>query len=425
MFIQLLKLYNLNKDSQSKANCVPLENFCTECLVGILEFCGLKSAFVSEILKGRPEIEQNLTIKTQVQYNKGKDIPDIVISSKNAVYFLEMKVYASEGNTQLKRYRKVLDDMQGPKEKKLVFCTKNDYSPEADLNIKWTDIYVFLHARNSNLLIADFLHMLDSKRIACYVNKAVDYSRTKINKETMNYFIREALFETGGIHYLQKYSKHCDFLDKNNVYGTRILWSNLIVEIGYDLEKKIMFVETRGYRITSEKSENHNDIDFFESTLKKIIDWIVIINQPLIELFEGWEKEIMIDKSVSFSSKDAKYLSFISEDNNRCLKKWARVGFPLITDKLYLVIEYGWVDGGSYRVGLWHPICEKMLEFSQINKSEFLFDELLARYKVSLVKQVNWLWAVQTRDSKTAKNIFYELQEILKVNNEKAQELSN
>lgn len=68
---------------------------------------------------------------------------------------------------------------------------------------------------------------------------------------------------------------------------------------------------------------------------------------------------------------------------------------------------------------------EKMLEFSQINKSEFLFDELLARYKVSLVKQVNWLWAVQTRDSKTAKNIFYELQEILKVNNEKAQELSN
>ena len=123
IYNRLLELYKKNRASEK----TPLEDFITEILVGVLENDNeLLDSFVNNIL----EIEgTGFSIESQVKYNLDNDINciiDIVVRNDENICFIENKVHSSEGERQLERYSKVLNEIHSFQGKNMFlrYCTK-------------------------------------------------------------------------------------------------------------------------------------------------------------------------------------------------------------------------------------------------------------------------------------------------------------
>jgi len=176
MLNRLFNLYNSYRDSSK----TPLEDFTTECLVGVLESNSeLKNSFTN-FLK-LPNEGKPYYIKPQKFYNY-EERPlgckiDIVIKGKNVLCFIENKVESQEGTNQLFDYGKILSREKANNSNLttfLVYCTKyydskdeDDFSPHTFLNVRWHEIASnVLASFKSDLLPNYFLNFLKTHKMA-------------------------------------------------------------------------------------------------------------------------------------------------------------------------------------------------------------------------------------------------------------------
>ncbi|MDD2620330.1 MAG: PD-(D/E)XK nuclease family protein [Syntrophomonadaceae bacterium] len=147
---------------------IPLEDFTTEILVGILQKNKeILNEFVNQVLK----IDgASFKIGSQKKYTLPDDVNciiDIVIENDSLICFLENKVNSGEGERQLERYSRVLIGLktEAPKNSYLRYCTKyNDPKEITDIDFnqfRWSDVYKFLECHQENELIGEFLEFLE------------------------------------------------------------------------------------------------------------------------------------------------------------------------------------------------------------------------------------------------------------------------
>ncbi|MCT4583781.1 MAG: PD-(D/E)XK nuclease family protein [Peptostreptococcaceae bacterium] len=163
IFNRLIKLYNKNENSTK----LPLEDYTTEILVGILENNKEKlDLFVNKVLKIRGH---NFNIKSQKKYYLNNDsdcIIDIIIENDEIICFLENKVNSFEGNRQLERYKNVLHNLKKKynKEVYLRYCTKYYDKKEIDgidfYQFRWKNIYNFFCREKRDRIIDSYLEFL-------------------------------------------------------------------------------------------------------------------------------------------------------------------------------------------------------------------------------------------------------------------------
>ena len=171
VFSNLLYLYGKNGAVKT-----PTEDFCTECLAGVLNSDqDLLNKFVMEVLN--IQAEENFTVLTQEthhSFNGLRGIVDMVFISTSWICFLEMKVDASEGEQQLETYNQLLNESQkiNKKHKALRYCTKYKDQKEFDFNqnfeqFRWADIAKYLSKYSeSNELVNEFYQFLKEKKMA-------------------------------------------------------------------------------------------------------------------------------------------------------------------------------------------------------------------------------------------------------------------
>ncbi|WP_187296358.1 PD-(D/E)XK nuclease family protein [Tepidibacter mesophilus] len=144
-----------------------MEDYATEILVGLIE---ANKEIFRDFAKNILEIPgDNFQIESQRRFNLKDDtdfIVDIVIENQDTICFLENKVNSSEGERQLERYSKVLNNIQKEKNKDIYlrYCTKYyDKKDIIDINFKqfrWVNVYRVLKKYENNKMIREFLEFL-------------------------------------------------------------------------------------------------------------------------------------------------------------------------------------------------------------------------------------------------------------------------
>ena len=169
VYKRLLNLYGSGNSLRT-----PKEDFCTECLAGILESDqSLLNDFVTSVLGIR--VDENFRVETQkVYFHEGdKSIVDMVFQSRSAICFMEMKVDSSEGANQLQKYHELLIGSTeiNKRDKYLMYCTlfleeKEHKWPEFH-QLRWQDIAEFFADKTKkNTLIKTFYQFLEENKMA-------------------------------------------------------------------------------------------------------------------------------------------------------------------------------------------------------------------------------------------------------------------
>lgn len=172
MFIDLLHLYKKQKDSGK----TPLEDFNTEAFANIIKmYPVIKDDFIENFLELPKD---NYFIQTQLK----KDLTDyqnciidLTFIGNENICFIENKVESSEGDKQLERYSKVLDEYFRDKKHYLYYCTKysdpknenNQFDKYNFKQFKWYEIAKFLKKyKESSLIINEYLNFLNKYKMA-------------------------------------------------------------------------------------------------------------------------------------------------------------------------------------------------------------------------------------------------------------------
>ena len=237
IYSRLLKLYRKNKDSGK----IPLEDYTTEILVDLLrKNKDILSHFVTEILEIQ---EENFQIESQKKYYLEDDInciADIVLKNEKNICFIENKVNSKEGERQLERYAKVLNNIF-KEEKKNVYlrcCTK--YYDKKEINtldfkqFRWMDVYNFLKQYEEREIVKEFLEFIRSEEMSSagefdfqdmIILSNFNYTISKINECFDNIIdIMEEHFQN-----LNRTSTIKQINDSNGFW----LWKENILGIGY------------------------------------------------------------------------------------------------------------------------------------------------------------------------------------------------
>lgn len=190
MFLDLIKLYNKQKDSGR----VPLEDFNTECFANILNlYPDIKEDFVTNFFSLPAD---NYKVITQLNKNLPDTqncIIDLVFIGKENACLIECKVESSEGWEQLSRYSQVLDTYYHDKTKFLFYLTK--YSDVKNLNgeydefnyrqFRWYEVAKFLKVfSTTNPLVNDYLKFLK------FYNMAQDNTLKSVNLIAMEHLMK-------------------------------------------------------------------------------------------------------------------------------------------------------------------------------------------------------------------------------------------
>ena len=182
LFSRIIK-YKSRKESKRTA----FEDFCTECLAGILESDPhLQRSFIRDVV-WIPESE-HYQLKTQKYYhfNNSSMIIDMEFSSQESLCFLEMKVHAPEGIEQLNGYKDLLKNREneagsdyGSRKVYLRYCTL--YKEEKNIKevdfrqFRWSEIADFLKKHlNDNPLLIEFYKFLKDNNMANDYNFTLD-----------------------------------------------------------------------------------------------------------------------------------------------------------------------------------------------------------------------------------------------------------
>lgn len=241
VYERLLSLYS----KSGEGNKTPLEDFTTELFVGTIENDKeLLDKYVNDVLKVDGV---GFSIESQCRYYLEDDINcivDIVIENDENICFVENKVNSCEGERQLERYTKVLNNISKQERKQihLRYCTKYYDPKENNFNIdfiqfRWCDIYKYLEQfSDDNKLIDEFLVFLRGEDMASAgtfnyedlmtMNK-INSTIAKMNESLDN--VKQKLTESFGETYERDYARLKRIVDNNQYY----MWSpNVIGENG-------------------------------------------------------------------------------------------------------------------------------------------------------------------------------------------------
>lgn len=328
IYNRLLELYKKNRASEK----TPLEDFITEILVGVLENDNeLLDSFVNNIL----EIEgTGFSIESQVKYNLDNDINciiDIVVRNDENICFIENKVHSSEGERQLERYSKVLNEIHSFQGKNMFlrYCTKF-YDPKNIDNIdflqyRWSNVYRFLEEYKSEL-IYEYLEFLRGEGMAgsgdfnyedLIVMKKINSTIAKMDECLDN--VKDTLIKEFGKPYERDYERLKQIV-KDEEYT---MWTNGIIEgcksyvsLGFTFLDEVnsstmipflhvdlcVYLNNPKYNrvkeqmIELEKSFNQNysdDNKILLSYEKPLVDFISLENQ--MDSITGWFRDRIID----------------------------------------------------------------------------------------------------------------------------------
>lgn len=168
LFNDLLSLYK-----KSGASNTPTEDYCTECLAGILRSeSHILKQFAQKVLF--IDTTDTFKIYTQRGYKTEEGdlgIVDMVFESSSALCLLEMKVESGEGAGQLEKYQQILNERpQNSRKMYLRYCSLYVDKKEGYLSFKqfrWADIADFLKDNASgNQLIKEFYQFLKENKMA-------------------------------------------------------------------------------------------------------------------------------------------------------------------------------------------------------------------------------------------------------------------
>ncbi|WP_433745118.1 hypothetical protein [Falsibacillus pallidus] len=166
VFEQLLNLYT------REGLTVPLEDFTTEVLAGVLKSKpGMLDDFVHKMLNQRGT---NWKVMTQVYYPLEDSLNcfvDMVFHNEDSIAFVENKVESHLHSRQLERYEEVLlklRDEQFYQNVSLHYCTKRleqvDDSFEVEFgSFRWREVYEFFITYSEDSLVQAFLEFLERK----------------------------------------------------------------------------------------------------------------------------------------------------------------------------------------------------------------------------------------------------------------------
>jgi len=158
---------------KSGASSTPVEDFCTECLAGILRSDDeLLEEFAKTVLK--IDSETPFKVSTQRTFystkNGGQSRIDLVFESQSVLCFVEMKVYSAEGDGQLEKYAQILYEQPNTVTTHLRYCTLYKEEKENFNNFdqfRWQDIARFLKPKvGENNLVNEFYNFLKEKNMA-------------------------------------------------------------------------------------------------------------------------------------------------------------------------------------------------------------------------------------------------------------------
>ncbi|MBK1809502.1 PD-(D/E)XK nuclease family protein [Clostridium sp. YIM B02505] len=314
-------------------NKTPLEDFTTELLVGTLETDNeLLDEFVNNVLL----IDgQGFSISSQVKYYLEEDtncIIDIVVKNEGNICFIENKIDSSEGERQLDRYSKVLNNIkkgQGTKAY-LRYCTKyydkKEISDIDFLQYRWRDTYRFFEKYKKNKIVEEYLEFLRSEGMESagdfnfqdlIVMSEVNATIAKMD-ECLD-MVKPRLTEAFGKPYEYDYER-LKQVSKNNQY---VMWSrNIVGENGYS-------EITVGFRFNDNKIpvmivfiSIENDNSEFEKIKK-------MHTEKLENVFDCYD----YDETYIYYSFEKPVSDFISSENqNEEICKW-------FTEKINIINE--------------------------------------------------------------------------------------
>lgn len=167
MISSLYKLYH-----KSNGNRTPLEDFNTECLVGIFNYFPLiGNLFAIQFLE-LPSGDYKFS--TQEYYPLSDDpncFVDMVIKSESCICFVENKVDSTEGYEQINRYQKVLESFPKIIQKEMRYITKNSDFKTNQLNnfkqYRWFEVAKYLFDNfQENELVKDYHQFLKQQHMA-------------------------------------------------------------------------------------------------------------------------------------------------------------------------------------------------------------------------------------------------------------------
>lgn len=360
LFDSLFSLYE--KRAQGRHH-IPLEDFCTESLVGLLKLCELGKDFIQEVLKCNIS-DENIDISTQ--YARDDCRVDIVIKvGCEAIYFIEMKVNAHEGCKQLDRYDELLSEKNTYEQKKLFYCTK--YPDKKNYNLKnefyqfrWNDIYAFLKRHETKEVIKDFLCFLEKKHVAfeekMFTKEYVDMEKLDFNQ--LNNCIILCLDMLGINNRVC-----CDWIDKEvggyKKFGKKgNMYKNVPIELGFniggqnlfayywlDLGEYSKFTKIGAYHKIPIK-QNISSSELVQEWADDIKNKVTQIQNEIANQFKNWEEQLKPYGNVC---------SKIWESENELLKKCPFVGleYRCKNRTIYAIIEFtAFVWGGKYHYGI-------------------------------------------------------------------------
>lgn len=246
VFSNLLHLYKKNGASNQ-----PTEDFCTECLAGILKSDPLLSAdFARRILKLKSETPFNVSTQRTFYSNRDGEQGriDLVFESQDVLCFVEMKVHSAEGEGQLEKYDQILNEQPNTVTTHLRYCTLYNEEKNGFDNFehfRWQDIAKYLHTKsNKNHLVREFYNFLKENKMAGnerfnhedLVGLKV-YNEIAAKAEGVFFSIKQSLGRfgniSGGINSGAQITKH----NRLAVFCSGILgdsWSEALVSFDFD-----------------------------------------------------------------------------------------------------------------------------------------------------------------------------------------------
>lgn len=330
IYKRLLSLYRRSGD----VNKTPLEDFTTELLVGTLESDNkLLDEFVNNVLL----IEgQGFSIDSQEKYYLQGDINciiDIVVKNDDVICFIENKVDSSEGERQLERYSKVLNNIKqnDGKDVHLRYCTKyydnKDISNIDFLQYRWSDVYRFLDKYEKNEIIEEYLEFLRGEGMASagdfnfqdlIVMSEVNATIRKMD-ECLD-MVKPKLTEAFGAPYEYDYER-LKQICKQSQY---VMWSrNIIGENGYS-EIAV------GFGFDDNKNPVVTVFIYVEKTNSEFDNIKKIYTEKLEDIFDSH----YYDEGSIFYSFEKPVSDFISSENqNEEICEW-------FTEKIDIINEF-------------------------------------------------------------------------------------
>lgn len=179
----------------------PLENFCTEAFVYLIDkFRKKNNSALAEVMKLFGINDDNFTIETQtVYYNKSgfKFIPDILIKTNDKYTIIEVKVDALLHSSKI-GLKDQLDDycnLEIDGKKCDVYCLSkseiNSDSISPEKKIKWSKIHEIMK-KDDEELVKQFVEFLENNNMSGYEKLNFDISRITEEKSNFNDIVKNA-----------------------------------------------------------------------------------------------------------------------------------------------------------------------------------------------------------------------------------------